>query len=63
MPSYAISQATRDVLTALRNINYTGDVLLHAFVLRTTNLLSTILVAPDLANRRVNIVQFMVAGN
>jgi len=78
MPSYAISQATRDVLTALRSINYGGDVLLHAFVLRATNLLSSVLdsdlsqwlsqrtvkgVAPDLANRRVNIVQFTVAGN
>jgi len=78
MPSYAISQATRDVLTALRNINYTRDVLLHAFVLRATNLLSTVLdsdlsqwlsqrtvkgVVPDLANRRVNTVQFIVAGN
>jgi len=77
MPSYAISQATRDVLTALRSINYGGDVLLHDFVLRATNLLSTVLdadlsqwlsqrtvkgVAPDLANRRVNIVQFTVAG-
>ena len=38
MPSYAISQATRDVLIALRSINYGGDVLLHAFVLRATNL-------------------------
>jgi hypothetical protein len=28
MPSYAISQTTRDVLTALRSINYGGDVLL-----------------------------------
>jgi hypothetical protein len=78
MPSYATSQATRDVLTALRSINYGGDVLLHAFVLRATNLLSTVLdsdlsqwlsqrtvkgVVPDLANRRVNIVQFTVAGN
>jgi hypothetical protein len=78
MPSYAISQTTRDVLTALMGINYTGDVLLHAFVLRATNLLSTVLdsdlsqwlsqrtvkgVVPDLANRRVNIVQFTVAGN
>jgi hypothetical protein len=43
MPSYAISQATRDVQTALRSINYGGDVLLHAFVLRATNLLSTVL--------------------
>jgi hypothetical protein len=78
MPSYAISQATRDVLTALRSINYGGDVLLHAFVLRATNLLSSVLdsdlsqwlsqrtvkgVVPDLANSRVNIVQFTVAGN
>jgi hypothetical protein len=53
-------------------------VLLHAFVLRATNLLGSVLdadlsqwlsqrtvkgVAPDLANRRVNIVQFTVAGN
>jgi hypothetical protein len=78
MPSYAISQATRDVLTALRSINYGGDVLLHAFVLRATNLMSTVLdsdlsqwlsqrtvkgVVPDLANRRVDIVQFTVASN
>jgi hypothetical protein len=78
MPSYAISQATRDVLTALKNGNYRGDVLLHAFVLRATNLLGSVLdadlsqwlsqrtvkgIVPDLANRRVNIVQFTVAGN
>jgi len=78
MPSYAISQATRDVLTALRGTNYGGDVLLHAFALRATNLLSTALdpdlsqwlsqrtvkgVVPDLANRRVDIVQFTVASN
>ncbi|MEM1597693.1 MAG: hypothetical protein QXP31_04835 [Pyrobaculum sp.] len=77
MPSYAISQATRDVLTALRQVNYTGAVLLHAFVLRSTRLLSTVLdddtarwmsrlrisgIVPDLANRRVNIVQFTVAN-
>jgi len=62
----------------LKNANYRGDVLLHAFVLRATNLLGSVLdadlsqwlsqrtvkgVAPDLANRRVNIVQFTVAGN
>ena len=78
MPSYAISQATRDVLNALKNINYTGDVLLHAFVLRATDLLGTVLdadlsqwlrqrtvkgIAPDLPNRRVNIVQFAVVDN
>jgi hypothetical protein len=78
MPSYAISQATRDVLTALWSITCGGDVLLYAFVLRTTNQLSTVLdsdlsqwlsqrnvkgVAPDLANRKVNIVQFTVASN
>ncbi len=40
---YAISQATRDVLTALKNTNYRGDVLLHAFVLRATNLLGSVL--------------------
>ena len=78
MPSYAISKATRDVLTALRKSGYRGDVLLHAFVLRATNLLGTVLdadlsqwlgqrtvkgIAPDLPNRRVNIVQFAVSGN
>ena len=78
MPSYAISQATRDVLTALKNTNYRGDVLLHAFVLRATNLLGTVLdtdlcqwlsqrtvkgVVPDLPNRRVNIIQFTASGN
>ncbi len=78
MPSYAISQATRDVLTALKNMNYNGDVLLHAFVLRATNLLGAVLdadlsqwlgqrtvkgIAPDLPNRKVNIVQFAVSGN
>ncbi|ABL87923.1 hypothetical protein Pisl_0746 [Pyrobaculum islandicum DSM 4184] len=76
MPSYAISQATRGVLAALASANYTGDVLLHAFVLRATNLLATALddktaqwlsqrtikgIVPDLANRRVNIVVFAVA--
>ncbi|AAL62633.1 hypothetical protein PAE0214 [Pyrobaculum aerophilum str. IM2] len=78
MPSYAISQATREVLTALKDSGYEGDVLLHAFVLRATGSLSTVLdeqlsqwlagrnikgIAPDLANRRVNIVVFRVAGN
>ncbi|MEM0277780.1 hypothetical protein [Pyrobaculum sp.] len=76
MPSYAISNATRGVLTALKDAGYRGDVLLHAFVLRATNMLSTVLdaelsqwlsqrnvkgIAPDLANRRVNIVVFRVA--
>lgn len=76
MPSYAISNATRGVLMALKDAGYRGDVLLHAFVLRATNLLSTVLnadlsqwlsqrtvkgIAPDLANRRVNIVVFRVA--
>lgn len=78
MPSYAISQATREVLTALKDSGYKGDVLLHAFVLRATGFLSTMLddqlsqwlaernikgIAPDLANRKVNIVVFRVAGN
>lgn len=76
MQSYAISNATRGVLTALKDAGYRGDVLLHAFVLRATNMLSTVLdaelsqwlsqrnvkgIAPDLANRRVNVVVFRVA--
>ncbi|MEM4493485.1 MAG: hypothetical protein QXJ71_06970 [Pyrobaculum sp.] len=76
MPSYAISNATRGVLTALKDAGYRGDVLLHAFVLRATNMLSTVLdaelsqwlsqrnvkgIAPDLPNRRVNVVVFRVA--